>query len=622
MAAKLGNGGPPTQLLHAVCAGVAAVVLLALPAAAHAAPAWSGARSLAELNPPGMAAVACPSATECVAVEGPPLPQAPRTDEVNYNPAAPGGWSAYTVDRGSSATAVACNSSTSCTAVGSSGRAVTFNPRAPAGATAYTVDPGHTLRAVACPSAHQCTAVDGVGGEVTFRAGSSRGARRSQIDGSASSALACPSAAQCITVDGFGRAITFDPATGAVSAVAELGDIYFSGISCPSTGECAATGVFNCVSNSINCVPSDVGVGREVTFDPTNANAVLAAASSSAQLYGVACPATTQCTSTDQSGQEVTFDPANPGSASHVRVDSTGTTRGPKPTAIACPSSVRCAIVDLISGAAISFNPRSPGHPLPAQIATGAANVGLACPSATSCAAIALTRRSGRSGSSGAVVIFNGRSGQERGSFEVASGTPTAVACASRLRCTLAEASGGVDTFNPQHPISVNALRRIDHAALTAIACPSPTQCTAVDGRGNELTFNPARPAGASTHHVDSGRLTSVACPLASQCTAVDGSGHEVTFAPGAPMHATGARVDGTGLTGIACPSSGQCTAVDSHGDEVTFKPKAVRAVTPTRVDRSALSSVACPTTAFASLPTLAANSSRARRGSPGRSSR
>ena len=211
MAAKLGNGGPPTQLLHAVCAGVAAVVLLALPAAAHAAPAWSGARSLAELNPPGMAAVACPSATECVAVEGPPLPQAPRTDEVNYNPAAPGGWSAYTVDRGSSATAVACNSSTSCTAVGSSGRAVTFNPRAPAGATAYTVDPGHTLRAVACPSAHQCTAVDGVGGEVTFKPKAVRAVTPTRVDRSALSGVACPTTAVCVAADAGGKLVEGAP---------------------------------------------------------------------------------------------------------------------------------------------------------------------------------------------------------------------------------------------------------------------------------------------------------------------------------------------------------------------------------------------------------------------------
>lgn len=596
MAAKLGNGAPRSRLPRVVCAGLAGAALLALPVAAQATPTWSGAHSLAELNAPGMAAVACPSATECVAIEGPPLPQAPRTDEVTYNPAAPSSWSAYTVDRGSSPTAIACVSITRCTAVGSGGRAVTFNPRAPSRATPSTVDAGHTLRAVACPSAGQCTAVDGTGGEVTFNPASSRGSRRSQIDGSAISALACRTAVQCIAVDGFGRATTFDPATGTVSAIGELGDIYFAGLSCPSSGECVATGVFNCVSSSIDCVPSEAGNGREVTFDPATANSVLATASTSAQLYGVACPSATQCTAMDQGGQEVTFDPSNPGSASQVRVDSTGAGAGPKPTAIACPSSVRCAIVDLISGAAISFNPRSPRGARPALIATGAANVGLACPSAANCTAVALIRRSGEPGSSGAVVVLNGLSRQERASFKLASATPTAVACASQVQCTVTDSSGGVYTFNPgRPPASVNALRRIDRVAVTAIACPSATECVTVDSRGNEIMFNPARAGGASTHQLGAGRLVGVACPSARQCTAVGSNGHEVTFAPGSPVHATGARIDGTGLTGIACPSSVQCTAVDGRGQEVTFKPGAVRAVAPRRVDRSGLSGVACP---------------------------
>src|ERR1035441_10422144 len=62
---------------------------------------------------------------------------------------------------------VACPSATQCTAVDLSGQQVTFNPASPGTPTPTTIDTT-SLAGVACPSATQCTAVDAIGRQVTF----------------------------------------------------------------------------------------------------------------------------------------------------------------------------------------------------------------------------------------------------------------------------------------------------------------------------------------------------------------------------------------------------------------------------------------------------------------------
>ena len=62
---------------------------------------------------------------------------------------------------------VACPSATQCTAVDQSGQQVTFNPASPGTPTPTAIDV-HNLDGVACPTATQCTAVDVSGRQVTF----------------------------------------------------------------------------------------------------------------------------------------------------------------------------------------------------------------------------------------------------------------------------------------------------------------------------------------------------------------------------------------------------------------------------------------------------------------------
>jgi hypothetical protein len=65
--------------------------------------------------------------------------------------------------------AVACPSITECIAVDHHGREVTFNPASPHAAVPTAIDGNEQpLYGVACPSVTQCTAVDDHGGQATF----------------------------------------------------------------------------------------------------------------------------------------------------------------------------------------------------------------------------------------------------------------------------------------------------------------------------------------------------------------------------------------------------------------------------------------------------------------------
>ena len=65
---------------------------------------------------------------------------------------------------------VACPSATQCIAVDQSGQQVTFDPASPGTPTPTSIDPNSVLNAIACVSADECTAVDTTGHETTARA--------------------------------------------------------------------------------------------------------------------------------------------------------------------------------------------------------------------------------------------------------------------------------------------------------------------------------------------------------------------------------------------------------------------------------------------------------------------
>jgi hypothetical protein len=185
-------------------------------------------------------ALACPSATQCTAVDDDQY-------EVTFNPqaASTGSYALLGTPAGTSITGVACPSVTQCTAVDGTGEAATFNPQSPGRITPVTVLPSAAV-SVSCPTASSCTAVDATGTRATFdpllpALALAAGATTSAVDGGQPLALACPSTSVCVALDATGHAVEFDPAGTGASAVPSVGAAgSLTGLSCPSAAECVA----------------------------------------------------------------------------------------------------------------------------------------------------------------------------------------------------------------------------------------------------------------------------------------------------------------------------------------------------------------------------------------------
>lgn len=255
-----------------------------------------------------MLSVACPQASECVAVDE-------TGKEVTFDPVtgttSPAGWN--TIDNGGPLEAVACPSATQCTAVDDAGHEVTFDPTLARDSSAgvkkvWSMSARGYPRAVACASVSQCTALDGDGREVTFdpTSGIVNAAGVKHIV-SAALDLSCSSATQCTIVDASGHEITLDPTSGAVNAAG------LSLVDPPTPGECCGH-----------------------------------------YLWAVACVSSSQCTAVDDAGDEVTFDPSTgtPNAAGVRWIDSPNSlvlsraklkvVRGRAQVPLSCQSSTEC----------------------------------------------------------------------------------------------------------------------------------------------------------------------------------------------------------------------------------------------------------------------------------------
>jgi alpha-galactosidase len=173
-------------------------------------------------------AVSCPALNECVIVNG-------SGEEVTFNPAHLKGEhpTRAAVDAHVYLAAVSCPSSTQCTATGGGGNGgdsvVTFDPvngLVIAGPSSIDPATGNGLSSVSCPSTAQCTAADGSGDEVTFDPTTEtvNGAGVVALEGDVAAAagvfndVACSSLTECTAVDAYGNEVTFDPTSGTVNA--------------------------------------------------------------------------------------------------------------------------------------------------------------------------------------------------------------------------------------------------------------------------------------------------------------------------------------------------------------------------------------------------------------------
>ena len=274
-------------------------------------------------------------------------------------------WSApATIDPGANLLSVACPSATQCTAVDDSGREVTFNPSSPGTLISGPVAidpffPGGTPDAasagiLACPSTTQCTAVDINGGVGTFNPRSPGSPVSGEVTSGGNVGVACPSATQCTEVndgtftdtEGAG-ATTFDPASPGIDS-AITSEIFPSepdapSIDCPTTSQCTAT----------------VGSRSDfmVTFNPSSPDPPIASFTGPIGR-NPACPTAAQCT-TVTSDQEITFNPTSPGTPAPVLIDpaaSTDASQGLR--SIACPFTTKCVAVDY-GGRAFEGNPQT-----------------------------------------------------------------------------------------------------------------------------------------------------------------------------------------------------------------------------------------------------------------------
>ncbi len=206
--------------------------------------------------------MACPTIGQCTAVGG-------NGYEVTFDPATPGTPTPAAIDVANGTfgdvvvtepTAVACPSASQCTAVDGSGNEVTFNPTDGDLITGVTVlvatapYVGNGMNGVACPSTTQCTAVDYEGHQATFDPASPGSAIVTEIAAQRltnpslafpftdpdPTGVACPSTSQCTAVDGFGQQVTFDPASaGATHTTIDRQNI-LSAIACSSPAQCVA----------------------------------------------------------------------------------------------------------------------------------------------------------------------------------------------------------------------------------------------------------------------------------------------------------------------------------------------------------------------------------------------
>ncbi|HEV3321387.1 MAG TPA: hypothetical protein VG147_04250 [Solirubrobacteraceae bacterium] len=314
-----------------------------------------GSRS-AQAAPTRLVGVACPSASQCTAVNA-------AGQEVTFNPASPGTPTPITIDSlltttYDSLTSIACPSVGQCAAIDAAGQEVTFNPASPGTLTPTTIDhhgaiepgvsPVNFLVSVACPSSTQCTAVGYNGHEVTFNPASPSTASTMTVGSYQYSykSVACPSITQCTAIDSYTRrAVTFNPTSpGTVTTIFIDRLSYLGSIACVSITQCTATDLS----------------GYEVTFNPTSHGKPHpikidhgCRLSVSCELWSVACPSVGQCTAVDNGGREITFNPTSPGNRTTARIERHSL------ASVACPLTTRCVAVGA-SDRPVTFDPANP----------------------------------------------------------------------------------------------------------------------------------------------------------------------------------------------------------------------------------------------------------------------
>lgn len=309
-------------VLAAAMLACAFALALCAPSCATAAAqlTWSAPRAVEGAEGHSIAAISCPSASLCVAVD--------RTARLFEGDPLTGSWSSQTIASAGAFDAVSCASASLCVAVDESGNVATStDPAAGSWSPAAPVD-GHAIAGVACPTSSLCVAVDG-DGELLSSGNPAAGAwsAPTRIDGEAPlTGVSCAGESLCVAVDGEGGVVA-SASPALASSWHPLGlDLAHAlrSVSCASAALCAATGggVVFASANPSAPAPTWGSTPIDVT-----------------SLSGISCVSSGLCVALDGAGHAFTSDAAAGVAPGWTQA---GSGPGGSPTAISCLAEGRC----------------------------------------------------------------------------------------------------------------------------------------------------------------------------------------------------------------------------------------------------------------------------------------
>jgi hypothetical protein len=572
-------------------------------------------------DPTSLSGVACPSATDCLAVGGAGtvvrLAGTARTVEAG-------------VDGGATLTNIACPSSILCVDTTPSSLLASTDPTAarptltgttlpignaqfagvtcgsPSLCVAWTdsatiwvsTDPGGgattwsgqtlaaSVSAVACvPGSTECVASlagAGAGGaQVAVSTDPANGAASWATTGAPgidpAVSLACPSAGLCVGItDTDAVETSTDPAGG--GATWSAGPVVSGthagliGLACPSASDCVAA-----VSDGSIVASTDPAAGA-ASYAPS---AVLDPAGfGTADVNQITCPANGECLVPDRTPGLATVTLGPPASAT-VAGEFGGATRI---TGLACPATSLCVGVDSGGGVIRSTTPARPtgAWRRTLQPGAGAGLAAVSCPTLHFCAAVGAEDHVAVSGHPATATrwtqtVLPFRYPDDEG------GPPqrydlTAISCPSSRFCLAGNSEYGLMVST--HPAGgVPAWRFLRLAAFNAdfwvsVSCPSNRFCVAGDGNFGRIAVSTHPTAGGRAWHlfrIASGvgslapGISAMTCPTSRFCLAGDGGGsvHWSTDPNGGPRAWHGARIDHHRIIAARCRSERFCVVID-----------------------------------------------------------
>jgi hypothetical protein len=618
------------MIKRGIVVGVAVLaVALVTPTPASAA-AWSIVPSP---NPPGPAAgplnaIACASATDCVAVGG---YQSGYSASVLIEHWDGTTWKVVPTTTQGQLFGVACPSTTMCVAVGwaaNNSLAMRWD------GVAWTAESGlptaapSSLKAVTCPTTTRCFAAGargGGGGSLLIQWDGSSWSAINSGDGQSGGELngiACASASQCTAVgdfagkssgpplikqwDGGAWTTTFVPASGTPQQL--------DGVSCPSTTMCVAVGV------------QTVATWNGATWSFTSAPLVTGATVE--LLTGVSCASTTSCVAVGlwrhYPDQRRTLALHLEGGAWSVK-PTLSSSHDSNANGVACVTSTHCTLVGNTTPNAIieNWNGSAWTFATPAIPGSQSRLTGIACPTSNTCMAVGSydtqtdTRPLGMLVSGGSATVKPA---------VLPAGSPQAwfagVACTAANLCI---AVGGYDANGHRAALSerwngstwsiLATPSPAGNVELRGVSCPAVGDCTAVGfadtSTGTDTEVQPlvlhfngttwTRVTAPVIPH-PGGRLDGVSCAASTMCQAVGSAsnkglierwnGHAWSVLDSPPAS----------YAAVSCPTTSRCLAVGGAAVPAAAKMNgstwtSSRPITPSGSGSTVLSGVSCDST-------------------------